>query len=342
MSEVTIYTLAKELNMTPSMVSRAFNPEGKINEEKRKLVLETAKKYNFSPNRLASRLSMKPAKIGIFIRSRFKVNSDKMLRGIEKAYDGLKDYKITYDITLRNPKTEPDFDYEAGLMKYKDYDGVIVAGLGFEKYTNALNVLYSVNKNLVQVQSVNENAECLFASKHSEEISSNLAAEFLHNCLKRNERKNILLFTGDKKNTQHVLSEKFFEKACSDRGLTVIESVSMLDDEIYFEKLLSGFTDSQKSKIDGIYITSGFSAPLCRYMEKTGWDVPLVAFDIQKSTKEYLEKGVISAVINQNISLQMESAFTNLAKHIISEEECPKTIYTDIDLVLKSNMHQFE
>jgi len=342
MSEVTIYTLAEELNMTPSMVSRAFNPNGKINEDKRKLVLETAKKYNFSPNRFASRLSMKPINIGIFIRSRFKVNSNKMLIGIKRAYEELKDYKITYDIAIRNPQTEPDFDYETELMKFKDYDGVIVAGLGFEKYTKALNMLYSANKNLVQVQSVNENTEYLFASKHSEETSSNLAAEFLDNCLKRNERKNILLFTGDKKNTQHVLSERFFAKACVDRGMSVTKSISMMDDEEYFEKLLSDITDEERAEIDGIYITSGFSAPLCRYMEKTGWNVPLVAFDIQKSTKEYLEKGIISALINQNISLQMESAFTNLAKHIISEEKCSETIYTDIDLVLKSNMHQFE
>ena len=37
-SNVTIYTLAKELNMTPSMISRAFSPNGKISEEKRKII----------------------------------------------------------------------------------------------------------------------------------------------------------------------------------------------------------------------------------------------------------------------------------------------------------------
>jgi len=91
MAEVTIYTLAKELNMTPSMVSRAFNPNGKISEEKRKIVLETAEKYGFSPNKFASRLSMKTVRIGILINSRFTVNTDKMIAGIESAYGKLKD-----------------------------------------------------------------------------------------------------------------------------------------------------------------------------------------------------------------------------------------------------------
>ena len=45
MKGVTIYTIAKELNMTPSMVSRALNPSGRVDEAKRRLVLETAEKY---------------------------------------------------------------------------------------------------------------------------------------------------------------------------------------------------------------------------------------------------------------------------------------------------------
>ena len=342
MGEVTIYTLAKELNMTPSMVSRAFNPEGKINEEKRKLVLETAKKYNFSPNRFASRLSMKPIKIGVFIRSKFKVNSDKMLIGIENAYEKLKDYKISYEVVVRNPLTDPSLDYEEELLKFKYCDGVIVAGLSFDKYTNALAKLYEVNKNLVQVQSVNENVGYLFASKHSEETSSNLAADFLFNCLKKSKSKNILLFTGDKKNTQHVMAEKYFKKALDERGLILKDSISMMDSEDYFREILPEIMKKYKGKIDGIYITSGFSRPLCEYMEKEGLSFSLVAFDIHENIKEYLEKGIISAAINQNVSLQMESAFTGLSRHIIANEKCPEMIYTDIDLVLKSNMHQFE
>ena len=54
MPKVTIYTLAEELNMTPSMVSRAFNPDARISEDRRAIVLDTAKKYGFSPNKFAS------------------------------------------------------------------------------------------------------------------------------------------------------------------------------------------------------------------------------------------------------------------------------------------------
>ena len=48
-------------------VSRAFNPSSRLDPEKRRLVLETAAKYGFTPNRMASRLSMREIKIGIII-----------------------------------------------------------------------------------------------------------------------------------------------------------------------------------------------------------------------------------------------------------------------------------
>ena len=84
--EVTIYTLAEELNMTPSMVSRAFNPNAKISEDKRRLVLETAEKYHFSPNRFASRMSMTAVRVGVLINSKFHINSEKMIAGVRDAH----------------------------------------------------------------------------------------------------------------------------------------------------------------------------------------------------------------------------------------------------------------
>ena len=67
-----------------------------------------------------------------------------------------------------------------------------------------------------------------------------------------------------------------------------------------------------------------------------------IAFDTYEDIKFYMNKGIISATIAQNVGDQMKKAFESLVKHLISGEECPKTMYTDVQLVLKSNMHQFD
>jgi len=339
-TNMTIYELAKELNMTPAMVSRAFNPDAKINEEKRKLVLETAEKYNFSPNKFASRLSMRKIKIGIFINSKFSISCDKMLLGIKYAHELLKDYKIEYDITVFQSGEKAIEDYEEVIRKYTEFDGMIVTGLSSEKYSAMLNSAYKTNKNIVQVQGINVNTEYLFASKHNEETASCLAAEFLYNSLKYSENKNIILFTGDTESTVHRVSQQFFVNACDSFGLNILECIDMKDSEETLREIVPSVFE--KYDIGGIYITSGVSTALCEYMEEKGIDIPFVAFDTHDKVKEYLEKGIISATISQNVVAQMENAFELLVKHIIDSGKCEKNIYTDVQLVLKSNMKQFE
>lgn len=343
MSETTIYTLAKELGMTPSMVSRAFNPNGKISEEKRKKVLDAAQKYDFSPNKFASRLSMKTVRIAILINSKFSVNTDKMISGIEDAYKNLKDYKVRYEIKVMNPRANTLEEYRRALSAFKTADGVILTGMSSPEYTEMINELYRDNPNIVQVQAVNRDANYLFESKHSEETASGLAADFLYGCLKRNERKNILLFTGDFQSSLHASARKTFEKACSELGMDVVDIIDMKDDEEYFAKIIPGIFEKQKGVVDGIYITSGFSTPLCRYMEENNEDIVLVTFDTYEDIKKYIKKGIISATISQNVAHQMETAFEMLVKYLITGEKTEKNVfYTDVQVVLKSNIHQFE
>ncbi len=342
MAKVTIYTIAEELNMTPSMVSRAFNPDGKINEEKRKLVLETAKKYGFLPNKFASRLSMGTIRIGVLINSKFKVNTDKMLSGIKSAFSVLKDYKLTYEAAVLNDSENKTEEYEKVLEKYADFDGIILTGLSADCYTEMINRLYKKNSNVVQVQAINENANYLFASKHNESVASQLAAELLHNCLKWKNRKNVLLFTGGLESKLHLSAANAFKAACDEYGMNFLECVDMKDSDEYFKNIISEVFRKYAGNIDAIYITSGISMPLCEYLEKEGLDIPFVAFDTYDEIKSYMKKGIISATISQNVTNQMEKAFELLVRHIIEGQGIPKTVYTDTQLVLKSNMHQFD
>ena len=341
MAKVTIYTLADELNMTPSMVSRAFNPNAKISDDKRRLVLETAEKYHFSPNRFASRLSMKAVHVGVLINSIFNINSEKMIAGVKDAHAELKDYKVQYDITLLNPAKNTNEELRQAIERYKSYDGIILTGMSSEGYTSIINDLYSANPNVVQVHAINQNASCLFASRHNENNASELAAEFLYHCLKKAERKNILLFTGDLQSALHSSTADAFGKSCDRLGLDLLATVDMKDNEEYFDSILVPTFDRYGDQTDGIYITSGLSSPLCRYLEEKGYDIPFVAFDTYEEIKSYMNKGIISATIAQNVEDQIKKAFELLVKHLITGDECPNTVYTDIQLVLRSNMHQF-
>ena len=342
MAEVTIYTLAKDLNMSPSMVSRALNPKGRISEEKRRVVLAAAEKYGFSPNKFASRLSMAAVRVGVLILSRFPVNTEKMLSGIRAAHGEWKDYKVEYDITVIDPRQCAREEILEAMRRYQAFDGVILAGMSAAEYTEWINGLYAVNKNVVQVQAINQEAHCLFASKHDEKTASFLAAEFLDHCLRYAPRKNVLLFTGDGQSALHARAAEAFSAACDQMGLSLLCTIDMKDSEEVLEKLLPSVFAEYGDRIDGIYITSGLSAPLCRYLVKEGRGIPLVAFDTYEEVKKHLQSGTVAATVSQNVPRQMKAAFSLLVKHLITGEECPEVVYTDVQLVFKGNMHQFD
>lgn len=82
--KVTIYDIAKVLNVTAATVSRALNNNKNISEATKKLVLETAEKMNYEPNKLALALkSGKSNNIGVIVP---RINTNffgSIIRGIE-------------------------------------------------------------------------------------------------------------------------------------------------------------------------------------------------------------------------------------------------------------------
>ena len=342
MSKMTIYKLAEELNMSPSMVSRALSPNGKVREDKRQIILEAAKKYDFTPNTFASRLSMDTIKIGILLSSRFPINTQYMLDGISEAYQSFKDYKIEYDVTtIENP--HPDAEYIRQLLsKYAYYDGVIITGMSSNRFTEVINDFVAVQPQTVQVQAINEKANCLFSSCHDEFVASGLAAEFLHNCLRKSPRKNVLLFTGNMESALHKKAAQAFLHHSEEFGLNVLDNIDMMDNAKYFEEILPDLINKYKDQVDGMYITSGISLPLCKNISKFGDDIPFVTFDIYDEIKKYMKENVVSATIYQDVHNQMKKAFEALVLCIIYGTIPPKKIYTDVSLVLKSNMDLFK
>ena len=340
MSEVTIYTLAKKLNMSPSAVSRAFNPSGRVSAEKRALVLAEAERLGYSPNKHASRLSMRGAKIGIIINSNFEPAIEEMKRGAQLAYESMRDYKIQYELEVISPKHTGLSEYGERLLKYADCDGVIISGMSAPKYAPYINALYEKNKNIVQVQAANPEVGHLFSSKHNEREASRLAADILSCCLFNSRTKRLLLFTGDAQNALHSSAKEEFVRYSTELGMSVIECIDMRDDEEYFENILPSVFEKNGEYVEGIYITSGFCDPLCKYLEKRGLKIPLVTFDNYSSVKEYIKKGIIFASVEQDVSRQISLAFTELARYIITKVAPDRVVYTDIRLCLRSNMEK--
>ena len=106
--KVTIHDIAKELNITAATVSRALNDTGRISENTRKRIKETASKFNYRPNSLASSLrSGKSGSIGVIVPTIDRAFFSSVVRGLEEIAKE-KGYKVIIAQSNDDFETEVD------------------------------------------------------------------------------------------------------------------------------------------------------------------------------------------------------------------------------------------
>ncbi|TCC87980.1 LacI family transcriptional regulator [Pedobacter frigiditerrae] len=152
--KTTIYDIAKELNITVSTVSRALSGFPAISEATREAVIATAKKLNYSPNRLASALkSGKTYIIGVIVPS---VQAHFFASIIHSIEEGLKDSGYRVILYQSNESVENEINGVKTLLEAQ-VDGIIASmSLETEDVSHFAEIIKQ-NKPLVIFDRVNIN-----------------------------------------------------------------------------------------------------------------------------------------------------------------------------------------
>ncbi|AKQ45738.1 LacI family transcriptional regulator [Rufibacter radiotolerans] len=143
MSRTTIHDIAKELNTSPSTVSKALNDHPSISAATKKLIKETAQNLNYRQNRLASSLrSGRTNIIGILIPSSDIGFFGAVVHGIEKVARA-----NGYNILLFQSNETGEYEVEGvETLLQTSVDGIIAS---IAKDTPNLDHFYYVKKRKV-------------------------------------------------------------------------------------------------------------------------------------------------------------------------------------------------
>jgi len=342
--KVTIYTLAEALHMSVSAVSRAFNPNSKLSAEKRKIILEAASKYGYVQNKMASRLSQEPIRIGVLMRGRIEAYYSHMLDGIQAAYAEFQNYKVTCDIRTIS---QEQFSIAAACGVLDDflnagYDGVIVHGLYHEEIVEKVNQLAAAGIKVVALHNDVPASNRLFLSTTNTDCTARMVAELFDIFLPR-EHRNVLVFSGSMQSPIHQSLIFSLSRYASERRLTLVRHYDTLDIPDFAAKLVAEAFRSYDS-IDGIYISSANSVPIFRYLDEHGLaeKITVIASDVFPELNEYLRRGVVNATIFQDPFSQGYNAFEKLY-HCIAEGVVPPVcVMSTPQIVLQSNLPLYE
>jgi LacI family transcriptional regulator len=121
--QVTIYTIAEKLGISPSTVSRAFVKDSGVSAKTRASVLQTAKETGFVPDEEARKLRVNRSQtIGVVVSQIGSPEVQQIIAGIEETLQ-----QLGYNLLITNVLDSSDFMLHKRILTvYNHSDGVLI------------------------------------------------------------------------------------------------------------------------------------------------------------------------------------------------------------------------
>lgn len=349
----TIYDIARITGTTISAVSRAFNPEGKIAPEKRKLILEAASLHGYKPNRSAASLSRKRIKIGFAALANIPEYYGELIAGVSSAHKRLADYRVECAVKLIPTADCNDINCTALLdgLRADGCDGMLLSLLDYGPATCAkIAELADAGIPTATITSDEPGSRRLFSSQNNLDAAGRMAVQLL-SLFMRSVRPDgglrAVVFSGVTDSYIHSRLIAGFSDEAKAYGVKLLEVFDTRDiPEIaarQADELLTKYFSGSEPGIDGIYFSSANSIPVISRLTAAGLGgrLGIVASDVFPELAAYIRDGTVGATIYQNPFEQARLAFDTMY-YYLTERRLKQTMFrVTPQAVMKSNLNLY-
>ncbi len=266
--EITIYDIAKALDVSPSTVSRALKNNKLISNTTRKMILDKAVELGYRHNSFASNLrKQKSHTIGVLLHDLNSNFITSVLAGIEHVTT-----KEGYDIIIAHSAN--DFEKEianANNLYHKRVDGLIASLTNTSSDLDHFKIFFEKKIPVLFFDRVNENSD------KTHVIIDNCRCGYLATQhLIEQGCKHIAILTADL--TQNVFFQRHrgYVDALYDAGIEYNKELVLEKDLSEESGLEAAHEILQMNPLpDGIFITNDFVAAVCMHeLKRNGINIP--------------------------------------------------------------------
>lgn len=339
---ITIKDIATELGVSLSTVNKALTGKSGIREKKRNEVINVANRLGYKVNKVAQSLARKEMQIGIIMPNDWPQFYEFIKKGLEVELERLSDYNIKGVFKCFSHKE----NFEKKMME--SLDGLIKTGVNamilspaYNNYKEIMNKIEQKGIPLILLGSdITSYGKRLSCIRVNAELSGKMAAEIIRMLLPAD--KAVALFIGNKDIEVHNAKVVGFYEESNKINPITVAGVFETQDDSEFTYMLTKNLLEQRDDIGAIYVATGNSKAVCKCIEEHGFvgKVKIVATDIDKEQIEYMDKGIIVAIIHQNAELQGKLAIRT-AYSYLSEGKLPEeNILVTPQIALRNNIEQ--
>jgi len=332
MKNVTIYDIAKALDVNPSTVNRALSGRKGVGDALRARIVAYAQEAGYRVNPAAKSLNRR-LRIGLVMKHTIGAFERQVMDGIEAAYAELEAMSVTLESHLVF-STEEYAQCCAALCE-AHYDGVLL----FPICQNDMErICRSFNEAGISVGMIVSDVACgqrLFSVHLDGVTTGRLAAELLY---RFTGGAKAAVFTGDTDILIHTELMKGFQDYAQGRFEVAAVYADAAEPEAAGRNAKQMLTEH--SDIGSVFVSTANSAPVCKEVAASGRRIEIIAMDVFSETAEYLRQGIITALMYQQPRDQGYAALWNMVKFLDGYMPAQDTIVQP-QVVMQSNLDAF-
>ena len=336
----TIKEIASLAGVSRGTVDRVLNHRGSVNPQTEQKILEIVQALDYKPNKAGIVLAArkKNLKLGVVLLGLGTVFYDDILAGVRSRAEELADYNCS--VIIRQTDYNPDQQLSAiDELVAEGINGLALSPYNDPAVREKINELYDMGIPVVTLNTDIENSKRIaYVGSHfyrSGETAGGLMHLMTHGLV------HVGIISGSRNILCHTERIAGFSHAISSYGnIRIVDTVNNNDDEKESYRLTAALLDSHP-EINALYFTAGGVYGGCRaVMDNNRYDnITVITYDIVNTTKEYIEKGLISATICQQPFLQGSKPLTILFTYLTTGElPAVENDYVDIDIRIKENL----
>lgn len=332
MSKITIYDIAKALNVNASTVNRAINGKPGVGEKKKRMILDYAQEHGYKANQAAKSLN-RAVKLAFLTKNTVSVFDSQLTQGITAAYSELEGFNVSLDIFRVD--TDADFLSKLAGLKDRGYSAVVIQPIRSDKLDS---VCSSLLKDDIPVATVVSDIapDCRTFTVHLDGfMAGSVAAELL----KLGGCKKTAYFCGDKAYRIHRDMIDGFQKFCDTNHIDIAEVYSDNAHENKARENCRSMLSSHKD-VEGIFIGTANSVPICEEIKVSGRDIRIISMDVFKEISQYIKSAAVSASLYQQPSNQSYTALKGLYL-FLQDGKAPADVIIAPEIVLQSTIDKF-
>ena len=340
---VTIYDVAKALNISTATVHRALSGKGTIHEKTRERVLEMVDRLGYRPNRLARSLSSKNVRLAVVAFTNFPEFHDQIIAGAKQATQDLVDFNLHtdfYSYSGGDSNTAAGTEFLNNTLERiaKDrYDGLLICARQADGFAaierGKIPVVTIVNDIAVSTRKL--------SIRYHGHVAGRIAAELLYRMGNANQAVAIASGSYGERSIHSEIFEGFKEQALV-TPLSLVAAYSHHDNkDAAYDATIHVLR--KYPYLAGIYVDSFNSLGVIEAVKEMGMErrLTLITSDLSKDLRAYISQGIVQATICQNQFEQGRMGLEHLFWYVMEGTIETSTILLRPQLVLNSNMELY-